>query len=444
MNLSENLKKIRKDNNLSQEDFAEILKVSRQSVSKWESNQSYPEMEKILLICKKYNFTIDELINGKDKINKENKISMQAIVLNMLNWLKKLIDLFINMTFYQKVKFIIEQFIWLIIFAIIFFVIPYIFSVIYFEIVPRQIALFIIIGSALKSVIQMYLLCLIFYIYYYLLDSRYVKYIEYSDVEGEIINGNFNKETKIIKENKVTSKIIIRDSKDSSKSLFNIFSQIIIIFIKIFLFIILLFLAFILLCLMILLVLTFPLIPNMLLFTSLIFMFGGTSFGTIFSLINIYNFIFDIKVHLKSILITFIISIICIGIGMGLFLLSINGLKIKNGIHYSEEQIIEVNDINNYKFMYTNNVNNVSYNVTNDNKIVIKIKYPKYINIVTHYYNNCFEIYTYLDFLDGNYILNNFYKDLKNNEIESYENSYDIEIYANQDNINIIKKIIVK
>lgn len=40
MNLGENLRKIRKDNNLSQEDLADLLKVSRQSVSKWESGVS--------------------------------------------------------------------------------------------------------------------------------------------------------------------------------------------------------------------------------------------------------------------------------------------------------------------------------------------------------------------------------------------------------------------
>ena len=41
MNLGENLRKIRKDNNLSQEDLADLLKVSHQSVSKWESGIAY-------------------------------------------------------------------------------------------------------------------------------------------------------------------------------------------------------------------------------------------------------------------------------------------------------------------------------------------------------------------------------------------------------------------
>ena len=51
MNLSENIKKIRKENNLSQEALADKLNVSRQSVSKRESGQAYSETDKVLQIC---------------------------------------------------------------------------------------------------------------------------------------------------------------------------------------------------------------------------------------------------------------------------------------------------------------------------------------------------------------------------------------------------------
>ena len=60
-NFSDNLKKIRKDNNLSQEQLADQLGVSRQSVSKWESSQAYPEMDKVLQICEMFNLNVDEL-----------------------------------------------------------------------------------------------------------------------------------------------------------------------------------------------------------------------------------------------------------------------------------------------------------------------------------------------------------------------------------------------
>ena len=48
MSLGENLQFLRKKNNITQEQLAEQLDVSRQSVSKWESDSSYPEMDKLL------------------------------------------------------------------------------------------------------------------------------------------------------------------------------------------------------------------------------------------------------------------------------------------------------------------------------------------------------------------------------------------------------------
>ena len=59
---SENLKKIRKDNNLSQEQLADELGVSRQAISKWESAVAYPEMDKIITLCDRFNLNIDDLL----------------------------------------------------------------------------------------------------------------------------------------------------------------------------------------------------------------------------------------------------------------------------------------------------------------------------------------------------------------------------------------------
>ena len=68
MNIAENIKRLRKQHNLSQEQLAEKLNVSRQSVSKWESGLAYPEMDKVLQICKMYNVNIDDLFNQDGKI----------------------------------------------------------------------------------------------------------------------------------------------------------------------------------------------------------------------------------------------------------------------------------------------------------------------------------------------------------------------------------------
>ena len=65
MSLSENLQNLRKIKNMSQEELAEKLNVSRQAVSKWESGNGYPETEKIIYICEIFNCSMDQLVKGK-------------------------------------------------------------------------------------------------------------------------------------------------------------------------------------------------------------------------------------------------------------------------------------------------------------------------------------------------------------------------------------------
>ena len=63
MSFGENLKNVRKQRGVTQEELAEILGVSRQAISKWESDGGYPETEKLLVISKTLNISIDYLLN---------------------------------------------------------------------------------------------------------------------------------------------------------------------------------------------------------------------------------------------------------------------------------------------------------------------------------------------------------------------------------------------
>ena len=65
MSLSENLQNLRKIKNMSQEELAEKLNVSRQAVSKWESGNGFPETEKIISICEIFDCSMDQLVKGK-------------------------------------------------------------------------------------------------------------------------------------------------------------------------------------------------------------------------------------------------------------------------------------------------------------------------------------------------------------------------------------------
>ena len=64
MTFGENLQFLRKRGGLTQEDLAEKMEVSRQSVSKWESNSAYPEMDAILRLCGLFGVDMDTLLRG--------------------------------------------------------------------------------------------------------------------------------------------------------------------------------------------------------------------------------------------------------------------------------------------------------------------------------------------------------------------------------------------
>lgn len=80
MNFGENLKKIRKSKKLSQEDLAAKINVSRQSVSKWETGDAYPEMNNLLELCKIFHCKLNDLVNDSiidlDELDEDVKKSI--------------------------------------------------------------------------------------------------------------------------------------------------------------------------------------------------------------------------------------------------------------------------------------------------------------------------------------------------------------------------------
>ena len=78
MELSEKIQKLRKEHNMTQEQFAEKLFVSRTAVSKWETGRGMPSMESLQIIAKLFQITLDELLSTEEIVviaeseNKEN------------------------------------------------------------------------------------------------------------------------------------------------------------------------------------------------------------------------------------------------------------------------------------------------------------------------------------------------------------------------------------
>lgn len=66
MRFNEKLQKMRKEKGMSQESLADVLGVSRQAISKWESGQSYPEMDNLIALSQLFGVTIDSFVKDGD------------------------------------------------------------------------------------------------------------------------------------------------------------------------------------------------------------------------------------------------------------------------------------------------------------------------------------------------------------------------------------------
>ena len=67
MTMADRIQALRKAKGISQEELADHIGVSRQAVSKWESEQSSPDLEKVILLSDYFEVTTDYLLKGIDK-----------------------------------------------------------------------------------------------------------------------------------------------------------------------------------------------------------------------------------------------------------------------------------------------------------------------------------------------------------------------------------------
>lgn len=73
MKFNEKLMSIRKMKGLSQEELGMELQVSRQTISKWESGQSYPDFQRLVMLSDYFDMTLDELVKDIDVQDVRNK-----------------------------------------------------------------------------------------------------------------------------------------------------------------------------------------------------------------------------------------------------------------------------------------------------------------------------------------------------------------------------------
>lgn len=111
MTLGEKIQQLRKISGISQEQLAEQLGVSRQSVSKWELNDSVPEAGKLLAISELFSISLDELLKGNnDEVEECNEDKDTGVLKQLagINLAQRLINIGATAVISGLILFVIE------------------------------------------------------------------------------------------------------------------------------------------------------------------------------------------------------------------------------------------------------------------------------------------------------------------------------------------------
>ena len=458
MKFGDKLIQLRKKQGLSQEDLAAKLNVSRQSVSKWESNNTYPETDKIVQICNIFECSMDDLINENIKdINQLERKSKKEISIKidpLLDFIAKTVNMFYNMKFLSGLKCLIELALvlgaMLIIGDIINHIIITAFTSI-FSFIPWNISR--IIRQIISGVIDLAWYAITIIAVVHIFKIRYLDYYEQ-------IVANGDKEDKENKEEKATKislipnknislrnnepKIVIRDKEPLA--FLNLLAKIAIWFIKSIAIMFGLFLAFILLLGVIGLVISISLSLYTKIFIGLDIGILGLLICTILLLAIIIHFVIGTKINIKLTAILFISSIIVTGIGAGI---SITAIKDINYIADTND-ILEITP-HEKKITYKDNLiimdvfpRTYEYIINDsleENEIIVQNNFDARFSKISNYETTINGMPVYRFYLSDTSNKKTKYSiiinDLKNNIIRDYTNLYndDIKIIATRQTI---------
>jgi transcriptional regulator with XRE-family HTH domain len=444
MRFSEKLPKLRKENNLSQEQLADRLGVSRQAVSKWESGNSYPDMEKMLQMCKILNCHLEDIMDDGsigDTKSKKEKIDIVMCMNDFLSFITKSYNMFCSMKFIKKIECLVEMAIIAIVLFTLGSVVYGVLQYIIYGLIPLQ-----VIWRPLSKIIVLLIGTVSLIIFIHLFKIRYLDYyitIEDQNATEQTIEEPIDKkENGFYKENK-KEKIIIRDPKHSTSKFIELISQIIVILIEI--------------------LAIFIAIPVIVMFLGgivglvisiyhimygVIFLFIAIAIiGVVFLLYDllelIYNFIMKREQHLKKVFIIGIAGLVICGLGIGLTICTyIEYDKVSN--YTDEEYLTKTENIPMQENLYISRNINCDYKIDNSiNDIKIEIKYVNGIEIYTQVYTantyNYLYFYYDRDMIDLYKIL---LQDIKNKKIRDYNNSslMKIQITTSQENYDKLQE----
>jgi transcriptional regulator with XRE-family HTH domain len=420
MEFSENLKRIRKENNLSQEQLAERLGVSRQSVSKWENGSAFPETDKIVQICDMFDISMDELFGVSTKTS--SKDYMKGI--------EKYIKTFDNFDKNTKTKILLESLISLLVLGMLFGIMSNLLSMSLtslFGFMPIYFRDFI------DNIIGLITFIVVVAITLYLVKVRYLDKIV------------------VIKKDKVEvendEKMVIINDNSIFKPIANVF----ILFFKFILFFISLAPIGVLMASSILMVVSLMLIETGSLFVGIILGLIGTFFISISIIHSIYSFILNLSKKSLLAIYTFVFGIIFVGFGIGITAMTLTNYTFVNEFdsNYVQEKRYEfdVNEgtkLKTYGFVadeearrVLNSYYNIDFVIDDIDNIVIDVKsnhncITKFVisnNVIRYDTENC-----NLNLFNSERLVN----DLKNKKIVNYLKE-EITIYGNKENVANLK-----
>ena len=463
MNLAENLKKIRKEHNLSQEGLAESLGVSRQAVSKWESNQAYPEMDKVIQISKMFNLNIDELLNQDVKeinIEKQSKTMINKYIDDFLNFITKTIDMFSSMKFKDKCKCLFEQIIVGCLLALLFLIIGSIlYSVIsgFLILLPDELGY--IFDSVLESIYLIFSLILGSILLIHIFKVRYLDYYvivkensnesdstinnEVKDNEEKVIKNSETKESLSNNENKKISlekkkeKVIIRDPKHSEYKFISGILKLLLLFVKFISLLMVFMFSISLVCLILSLVVSFLIVKTGLFFFGILLTIISLIIVNLDLIIILFNFILNRRINKKLLLTTIIISLLLCGVGIGLGVVGFTDFNyydnIDSNVYQTDEFTIDMKDeliIPDYYYS-----DGIEYVEEDRNDIRIVYVHSKYYDLS---YNEEYDnfLHVYLVNSDSNFfnIMRQTIKDINDKRVIDYSKN-EVTIYTSKENI---------
>ena len=447
MNFASNLQKLRKRENMSQEALAEHLDVTRQSVSKWESGASYPEMDKLISVCKIFNVDMDTLVNGDvledKKQDKDTNINTKDILDKFNTLMKKIVCLFESMSFKEIIEFLVTIF--LLILIIIVGTVPK-------DIIENLIGHNLLydigyIGPALNNIF-----CLIVDILYsifsivifiYVLKIKYLDRIKIKEEPDKEIVAK-------VKEKRVeeVERVIIKDNS-SSNSFTRLLAKIIIYIIKFFvvLFLFAPIIGIVVLAVMLGFEVLFV-IKGLPLIGILLWTIAGLIITSLCFEVPL-NFVINHKNNYKRVMITLLISLVIIIIGSIIFAFEFFSITYIDELprNIKEKEITETikmtEDFKTIGYYY----NDIEYVIDDSltDKIEVTVTYYDYLidrKIEIKVHDNNLLVY-----LDGpnkvsfKEVLDIISNDIKEGNIYNYDklNEFKVTIKTSSNNIEIIK-----